>query len=32
MKLPNLENLVVPRAKLFDYLLSPTHRDGQHKI
>ena len=31
MKLPNLENLVVPRAKVFDYLLSPTHRDGQHK-
>jgi Domain of unknown function (DUF6883) len=31
MKLPNLENLVVPRAKVVDYLLSPTHRDGRHK-
>jgi len=31
MKLPNSENAVVPRAKVVDYLLSNTHRDGQHK-
>jgi hypothetical protein len=31
MKLPNGENAVMPRAKGVDYLLSDTHRDGQHK-
>ena len=31
MKLPNCEHAVVPRAKVVDYLLSDTHRDGQHK-
>jgi len=31
MKLPNCEYAVVPRAKVVDYLLSDTHRDGQHK-
>ena len=31
MKLPNCEHAVVPRAKVVDYLLSYTHRDGQHK-
>ena len=31
MKLPNYERAVVPRAKVADYLLSETHRDGQHK-
>ena len=31
MKLPNGENAVVPRTKVVDYLLSDTHRDGQHK-
>jgi len=31
MKLPNGEDGVVPRAKVVDYLLSDTHRGGQHK-
>lgn len=31
MKLPNCERAVVSREKLVDYLLSTTHRDGQHK-
>jgi len=31
VKLPNYEYAVVPRAKVVDYLLSDTHRDGQHK-
>jgi hypothetical protein len=31
MKLPNHELTMVPRAKIVDYLLSDTHRDGRHK-
>lgn len=31
MKLPNIEQAVVPRRKITHYLLSTTHRDGQHK-
>jgi hypothetical protein len=31
MKLPNGEHAVVPDAKIVDYLLSNSHRDGQHK-
>ncbi len=31
MKLPNAERAVVPSRKLTHYLLSTTHRDGQHK-
>lgn len=31
MKLPHLENAIVPAAKITDYLLSATHRDGRHK-
>jgi len=31
MKLPNAERAVVPGRKITDYLLSATHRDGQHK-
>jgi hypothetical protein len=31
MKLPNLENAQIPPAKITDYLLSFTHRDGRHK-
>ncbi len=31
MRLPNYENAVVPQAKITDYLLSPTHRDGRSK-
>ena len=31
MKLPNVEKAIVPEAKVVHYLLSPTHRDGQHK-
>jgi hypothetical protein len=31
VKLPNHEHAVVPRAKILDYLLSDSHRDGQHK-
>jgi len=31
MKVPNTEQAIVPRAKLADYLLSSSHRDGRHK-
>src|SRR5262245_59121938 len=31
MKLPNLEQAVVPEEKIINYLLSATHRDGRHK-
>ena len=31
MKLPNLEKATVPAAKITEYLLSETHRDGKHK-
>ncbi|PYI88375.1 MAG: hypothetical protein DME26_03745 [Verrucomicrobia bacterium] len=31
MKLPNAERAIVPRAKITLYLLSTTHREGQHK-
>ena len=31
MNLPNHEQAVVPRAKIVDYLLSDSHRDGRHK-
>ncbi|MBI1928016.1 hypothetical protein HYR99_27710 [Candidatus Poribacteria bacterium] len=31
MKLPNYEHAVVPKAKITEYLLSPTHRDGHSK-
>ena len=31
MKLPNADEVLVPRAKIADYLLSDTHRDGRHK-
>jgi hypothetical protein len=31
MKLPNSIRATVPREKIVDYLLSPTHRDGRHK-
>lgn len=31
MKLPNCESAVVPEAKITDYLLSLTHRDGRSK-
>ncbi|MGO8763717.1 MAG: DUF6883 domain-containing protein, partial [Limisphaerales bacterium] len=31
MKLPNVERAVVPGRKITHYLLSTTHRDGQHK-
>ena len=31
MKLPNVEQVVVPRAKIVEYLLSDMHRDGRHK-
>src|SRR5882672_1454790 len=31
MKLPNAERAVVPSRKITHYLLSTTHRDGQHK-
>ena len=31
MKLPQLENAVVPAAKITGYLLSAKHRDGRHK-
>ena len=31
MKLPNLANLVIERAKIVDYLLSDLHEDGRHK-
>src|SRR5262245_61139016 len=31
MKLPDVENAVVPEKKIKGYLLCATHRDGQHK-
>lgn len=31
MKIPNYLNAIIPPAKLVDYLLSPSHRDGRHK-
>lgn len=31
MKLPNVENALVPKPKITDYLLSFTHRDGRSK-
>jgi hypothetical protein len=31
MKLPNADRLEVPRAKVADYLLSPSHPQGRHK-
>ena len=31
MKLPNADRAVVPSRKITHYLLSTTHRDGQHK-
>lgn len=31
MKLPNLENAIVPREKIVDYLLSLIHKDGRAK-
>jgi len=31
MKLPGLDQIVVPREKIVDYLLSPTHVVGRHK-
>ena len=31
MKVPNAQQAIVPRAKIIDYLLSDTHRDGRHK-
>jgi hypothetical protein len=31
MKLPNVDHAVVPSRKITHYLLSATHRDGQHK-
>ena len=31
MKLPNVEQAVVPRAKVLEYLLSDVHRDGRGK-
>lgn len=31
MKLPNYENAIIPQAKIVDYLLSQSHRDGRGK-
>jgi hypothetical protein len=31
VKPPHYENAIVPRAKIIEYLLSPTHRDGRSK-
>jgi len=31
MKLPNADSAIVPGRKITHYLLSPVHRDGQHK-
>ena len=31
MKIPNIQQTVVPRAKVVDYLLSDTHISGRHK-
>src|SRR5918912_1204013 len=29
--LPNYQKAVIPRGKLEDYVLNPTHKDGRHK-
>jgi hypothetical protein len=31
VRVPNWESAVIPRAKIVDYLLSRSHRDGRHK-
>jgi hypothetical protein len=31
LKLPNLPQALIPRAKVVDYLLSPSHPYGRHK-
>lgn len=31
MKVPNANQAIVPKGKLTDYLLSPTHPYGRHK-
>jgi hypothetical protein len=31
MKLPNLDQLIIERDKVFDYLLNPAHRSGASK-
>lgn len=31
MRVPNAERAIVPRAKIVDYLLSPTHSRGKSK-
>jgi hypothetical protein len=31
MRLPHADRLEVPKAKIVDYLLSPTHPQGRHK-
>ena len=31
MRLPYGQNAEIPQAKLTEYLLSPTHRDGRHE-
>lgn len=31
MKLPNVEQAIIPQRKLTEYLLSPTHRVGRAK-
>lgn len=31
MKLPNLDEAIIPREKIVDYLLSKTHKDGRGK-
>jgi hypothetical protein len=31
LKLPNADSVVIPKAKIVDYLLSPTHRSGKSK-
>jgi hypothetical protein len=31
MKLPNYEDAIIPQAKITEYLLSFTHRDGRSK-
>lgn len=31
MKLPNHDRALVPREKIVNYLLSPSHRDGRGK-
>jgi hypothetical protein len=31
MKVPHAEQALVPKSKVVEYLLSPTHRDGRSK-